>query len=200
MRFINEATEMEAPPRKSTVAIIVDLGNPVFILLAVVLPNAALAAAMASGSLTLLNFVHVMAGVLWTGIDLFLGFVLGPALRAMEPAQRAQVFKRLIPRTTFLLPMLAGVTIMAGLELAQRLGLLTFDSIWTMAALVITAALVVQGFGMLLPNDIRIFKELISATPNVDKIVRLGTLNLRLAASQGLCQLAIVYVMANLRF
>ena len=25
-----------------------------------------------------LNFVHVICGVMWTGIDLFMGFIIGP--------------------------------------------------------------------------------------------------------------------------
>ena len=35
-------------------------------------------AAIASGGHWFLNFVHVMSGVLWTGIDLFMGFVDRP--------------------------------------------------------------------------------------------------------------------------
>lgn len=186
--------------RPSTFSIVMQLGNPVFIILAVVLPNAALGAAMALGSLMLLNYVHIMTGALWTGIDLFMGFAIGPALGAMEPRQRAEVFKRLIPKLTFLMPMLSGVTIIAGFQLAQRLGMLTLDSPWIMAALIITAVLVVQGFGVLLPNEIRIFRQLISPTPDVDRIVKLGMQNARLAGIQGLLQLAIIFVMANLRF
>src|SRR5665811_2639180 len=33
------------------------------------------------GSDWLLNFLHVMTGALWTGIDLFMGFVVGPVLK-----------------------------------------------------------------------------------------------------------------------
>lgn len=186
--------------RPSTLSVILQLGNPVFIILAVVLPNAALALAMALGSLMLLNYVHVVTGALWTGIDLFMGFAIGPVLGAMEPQQRAEVFKRLIPKLTFLMPMLSGVTIIAGVQLAQRLGMLTLESPWIVAALIITAALVVQGFGVLLPNEIRIFRQLISPTPDVDRIVKLGMQNARLAGIQGLLQLTIIFVMANLRF
>lgn|SRR3972149_3245443 len=192
---------MEAQPlRPSTFSTIVQLGNPVFIVLAIVLPNAALGVAMAMESLALLNYVHIMTGALWTGIDLFMGFVIGPVLGAMDPRQRAEVFKHLIPKMTFLMPMLSGVTIFAGVQLAQRLGLLTFASPWIVAALIITAILVVQGFGLLLPNEIRIFKQLVSRTPDVDRIVRLGMQNARLAGFQGVFQLAIIFVMANLRF
>jgi len=186
--------------RPSTFSIIIQLGNPVFIVLAVVLPNAALGVAMTLGSLMLLNYVHIMTGALWTGIDLFMGFAIGPVLGAMAPHQRAEVFKRLIPKMTFLMPMLSGVTIIAGVNLAHRLGMLTLDSPWIVAALIITAILVVQGFGVLLPNEIRIFKQLVSTTPDVDKIVKLGMQNARLAGFQGLLQLAIIFVMANLRF
>lgn len=186
--------------RSSTFSIIAQLGNPVFIILSIVLPNAALAIAWGLGSLMLLNYVHVMTGALWTGIDLFMGFAVGPILGAMEPRQRAEVFKRLIPKMTFLMPMLAGVTIMAGIQLAQQTGRLSLDSPWIIAALVITAILVAQGFGILLPNEIRIFKQLVSPTPDIDRIAKLGMQNARLAGIQGLLQLAIIFVMANLRF
>jgi hypothetical protein len=186
--------------RSRAFSVIVQLGNPVFIISAIVLPNAALAVAMALGSLMLLNYVHIMTGALWTGIDLFMGIAVGPVLGAMEPRQRAEVFKRLIPKITFLMPMLSSVTIISGVLLAQRLGTLSLDNLWIMAALIITAILIIQGFGVLLPNEIRIFKQLISPTPDVDRIVKLGMQNARLAGIQGLFQLAIIFVMANLRF
>ena len=125
---------------------------------------------------------------------------MGPVLGAMEPRQRAEVFKRLIPKITFLMPMLSSVTIISGVLLAQRLDILSLDNLWIMAALIITAILIIQGFGVLLPNEIRIFKQLISPTPDVDRIVKLGMQNARLAGIQGLFQLAIIFVMANLRF
>ena len=129
-----------------------------------------------------------------------MGFVIGPLLGSMEPQQRAEVFKRLIPKMTFLMPMLSGVTIIAGIQLTKQLGMWNFDNPWIIAALIITVALIVQGFGFLLPNEVRIFKQLISSTPDVDRIVKLGMQNARLAGIQGVFQLAIIFVMANLRF
>ena len=41
---------------------------------------------IASGHLWSLNFVHVFSGLLWTGIDLFMGFVLGSILRVCDRA------------------------------------------------------------------------------------------------------------------
>ena len=42
----------------------------------------------------LLNFIHVMCGVLWTGIDLFMGFVVGPVMRTLPPPARRAMARR----------------------------------------------------------------------------------------------------------
>ena len=46
-------------------------------------------AAIASHDRWFLNFVHVMCGVMWTGIDLFMGFIVGPILRRIPLARSA---------------------------------------------------------------------------------------------------------------
>ena len=186
--------------RPSTLSAIFQLGGPVFVVLAIVLPNVALGVAMALDSVAWLNYVHVMAGALWTGADLFMGVVIGPVMRTTEPRQRADFFKRLIPKMTFLMPMLATVTIIGGIVLAQRIGKLTAENPWMVGAWVITVGLIILGFGVLLPNEIRIFKQLISPTPDVDRIGKLGMQNAKLAGIQGLLQVVIIFVMANLRF
>ncbi|MDP2719209.1 MAG: hypothetical protein U1D67_03965 [Dehalococcoidia bacterium] len=159
------------------------------------------------GSVTILNYVHIMTGALWTGIDLFMGFVLGPVLGGMEPKDRAGLFRRLVPKMTFLMPVLAGVTITSGIELTKWLGYASPSNLfaalanpWIFAAVAIVAILTVQGFGLLLPNEIRVFRQLLSETPDIDKISRLGMRNAKLGGVQGIFQLAIIFVMANLRF
>ena len=71
---------------------------------------------------------------------------------------------------------------------------------WILASVVIVAILTIQGFGLLLPNEIRVFQQLLSETPDIEKISRLGMRNAKLGGVQGLFQLAIIFVMANLRF
>lgn len=193
--------------RTSTVSAIIQSANPVFIGLVIFLPVGALVYSMNFGSVTILNYVHVMTGSLWTGIDLFMGFVLGPVLGGMEVKDRAAVFKRLVPKMTFLVSVLAAVAITSGIELAQRLGYASpsnlFASLanpWILASVIIVAILTVQGFGLLLPTDIRVFQQLLSDTPDIEKISRLGMRTAKLGGSQGIFQLAIIFVMANLRF
>jgi hypothetical protein len=66
-----------------------------------------------------LNFVHVICGVLWTGIDLFMGFVIGPILRKVGLSVRREIIVRLVPRTLFLMPTLSIITGTTGWFLAR---------------------------------------------------------------------------------
>ncbi len=178
---------------------ILQLANPIFIIIVISVPVSALIYAVNFGSLTILNYVHIMFGGLWTGIDLFMGFVLGPVLGRIEPKDRASVFRHLIPKMTFLMPVLATVTITAGFELTQRLGY-SLTSPWILAALIIVGILSFQGFGLLLPNEIRMFRQLLSVRPDTERIARLGMMNAKLGGLQGVFQVAIIFIMANIRF
>ena len=44
--------------------------------------------AIARHDMFLLNWIHVLSGALWTGADLFMGFILGPTLRMLEMRAR----------------------------------------------------------------------------------------------------------------
>ena len=72
---------------------------------------AMMVAAIVIQNFWLLNYVHVFSSLLWTGIDLFMGFVLGPILRRADISARREVMRQLTPRTLFLMP---TVSIVAG--------------------------------------------------------------------------------------
>jgi hypothetical protein len=230
--------------------------NPAFAGAVVAVPFLALAASLATDDVRHLTYVHVMTGVLWTGIDLFVGLIVGPVVGSMTPEQRAGFFRRFTPKMTFLMPVLATVTIVGGIVLARRLGhlpnadpwlaLMTaatlvpvvvlvglqFDALtdprtlgalgivgvgsaaglfvtlpsltvpdpWVLAALAIVTLLSVVGFGVILPGEVRIYRQTVSADPDVDLIGEIGMRNAKLGGVQGLLQLLIVFVMVNIRF
>ncbi len=164
------------------------------------LPIVALIFAMNNSSFTAINFVHVMTGALWTGIDLFMGIILGPVLGGVDPLARANVFKRLTPKMTFFMPVVAAVTVTAGINLTQRMGMLSLGNPKILIAFIIVAILTIQGFGILLPNEIRILRELLSKKPDIEKISRLGMTNAKIGGIQGILQLSIILMMALIRF
>ncbi len=147
-----------------------------------------------------LNFVHVMAGALWTGIDLFMGFVIGPVLRTLPLQTRRSVIGGIIPRTLVLMPTLSLITSTAGWFLAVRMGFLDVDYPqfgWVIAALAIVAVLTVQGLGYLLPTNLRLYFEFQKPQPDTEKIGRWMRTYVRVVAVQGAMQVAIIVVMAR---
>jgi hypothetical protein len=229
--------------------------NPAFAGAAVAVPILALAGAIASNDPRALVYVHVMAGVLWTGVDIFMGAVLGPVVGGLDPEERGSFFAKFTPKMTFLMPVLATVTITAGIVMGLNRGfpnftpwlaLMTaattipivllighqFDALtdrktlaalavavvgsgaflattlpefgmtspWIVATLVIVTLLSVQGFGVILPGEVRIYRQLTSGDPDYELVGEIGMRNAKLGGLQGAMQLAIVFVMVGLRF
>lgn len=96
--------------------------NPVFAAGAVLVPVALLVYAVTLGTIQQHTDVHVMTVVLWTGIDPFMTAVLGPVSGGLSVEERANVFQRFTPKMTFLMPLLALVTIAGDITLALRVG------------------------------------------------------------------------------
>jgi hypothetical protein len=230
--------------------------NPAFAGAVVAVPLVALGYALSGAPLQHHTYVHVMAGVLWTGIDLFIGLVLGPVVGGLDDEASAAVFERLTPKTSFLLPSLATVTIASGIALSTRLGLLPSAEPWlalftaanaipvllllgwrldawtdwrwqapfavatvgslawvgltigdlapippaVLASLAIVTLLSVQGFGLLMPGEVRIYLEMTSPDPDASVIAATGTQNAMLGGVQGLLQLVLIAVMVSLRY
>ena len=157
-------------------------------------------AAIASHDLWLLNFVHVFCGLLWTGIDLFMGFVLGPILRVIDISARKAVLLRLTPRTLFLMPTLAIITGTTGWYLAKDIGFTELNWPqygWVAAALALVIVMTVQGLGYLLPANLRVCLELQRDNPDSARIAQLTNRYFFAVASQGVMQVATIIIMAR---
>jgi hypothetical protein len=230
--------------------------NPAFAGGVVVVVIAAVGYALTVASLAHHTYIHVMTGVLWTGIDLFIGAVLGPVIGGLDEEQSAAVFRRLTPKTSFVLPSLAFATIATGITLAIRVGLFRHSEPWlalftavnlipvlllvgwrleawsdrrlqvpfvlvtigslawvgltigqfqmTSPAIVVSLAIVtilsVQGFGFLLPGEIRMYLEMTSEDPDAGVISAIGQQNAKLGGIQGFFQLSLILVMVYLRY
>lgn len=161
---------------------------------------AVMAAAIVGDSIWFLNFVHVMTGALWTGIDLFMGFVIGPVLRRVSFETRRAIIAGLMPRTLLLMPTLSTITSTAGWFLAVRLGFLDLgypQFWWVIAALAIVTVLTVQGLGYLLPMNLKLYFETLKDSPDHDKLRRWMRTYVRVVAVQGSMQVMIIVVMAR---
>ncbi|HXP29691.1 MAG TPA: hypothetical protein VN832_01285 [Stellaceae bacterium] len=161
---------------------------------------AVMVGAMLAGSYWFLDFVHVLAGLLWTGIDLFMGFVIGPILRQLDLAARRAMVTRLMPRMIFLMPTLSIITGTTGWYLARELGYFDLpypQQAWVVAALIVLALLTVQGLGILLPTNLRVCLELQKERPDFPRMQRWMRRYVRTTALQGLMQILIIVIMAR---
>jgi hypothetical protein len=159
-------------------------------------------AAVRIGNLWFLDFVHVFSSLLWTGIDLFMGFVLGPILRRMEISVRREVARRLTPRTLFLMPAISIISGTSGWFLAVELGYTALpwpDFGWVTAALVLVTLMTIQGLGFLMPVNVMVCLELQKPKPDVRRIATWMQRYFYAVAMQGAMQVAIIVVMTRFR-
>ncbi|MDE2199791.1 MAG: hypothetical protein KGJ41_12300 [Rhodospirillales bacterium] len=159
-----------------------------------------LAAAVQIESAWLLNFIHVLSGLLWTGIDLFMGFVIGPIMRRLPPPARRAMILRLMPKMLFLMPTLSILTGVAGWYHARMIGLLDVpwpSYGWVLAALVIISLLTIQGLGVLLPTNLMVYFEMRKPSPDAHRVGRLMRRYIGFVALQGIMQIGIIIVMAR---
>jgi uncharacterized membrane protein len=161
---------------------------------------AVMLAAILSGDRWFLNFVHVLSGLLWTGIDIFMGFVVGPVLRQVDVSVRREIALRLTPRTLFLMPTLAIITGTTGWYLTVQLGFLGLpwpQFGWVTAALVLITILSIQGFAILTPTNVIVCLELQKSQPDMARISRLMRIYFVTTASQGIMQVVMIVIMAR---
>jgi hypothetical protein len=163
---------------------------------------AVMIAAVTIGNLWFLDFVHIFSSLLWTGIDLFMGFVLGPILRRTDMTVRREVVRRLTPRTLILMPTISIISGTTGWFLAVKLGYTALDWPaygWVAAALTLVTLMTIQGLGFLTPVNVLVCLELQKSKPDLQKIGRWMQKYFYAVAIQGMMQATIIVIMARFR-
>ena len=144
--------------------------------------------------------MHVFTSMLWTGTDIFMAFLLGPILRNVSLSTRKEVIFWLMPKMIFYMPTVAAVTTTAGYYLASKIGLITLHPptvYWIFAVLVIVGAMLIQGLGILLPTNLRVYFELRRNEPDMSKIQKLMRRYVKVVAMQAVSQFIIIFIMAE---
>ena len=163
---------------------------------------AVMVAAIVADNFWFLDYVHVFSSLLWTGIDLFMGFVLGPILRRLDLPARREIMRRLTPRTLFLMPTVSIISGTSGWFLAVKLGYTGLEWPaygWVAAALILVTLMTIQGLGFLTPVNVLVCLELQKDKQNMTKVSGLMQRYFYVVASQGIMQVAIIVVMTRFR-
>ncbi|MEM0157336.1 MAG: hypothetical protein QXN26_04640 [Thermoplasmataceae archaeon] len=162
----------------------------------IVIPPALLVIVILSRDLYFLEYFHVLSGSAWTGMDLVMGIFFAYIMKGLGNADRAEVSKRLTPVMLFFMPAISTTTVTAGIYLALWLHISFFSPYFIVVA-VIAIILTVQGLVIFLPNETRVYLELLRGGRDIQKIVRLTMINIRISLVQLILQLAIIVFMAH---
>ncbi len=182
-------------PSRPTVKIV-----PVRLLPVVGVVLVGLVTAIATNSRWALDFYHVAGGGLWTGIDLFVGLVLGPILGSMSAPARIELSSRMMPKLLLIMPTLVTMTLGSGFQLARQLGNLASNSPnhdWLVASYAVVGVMAIIALGLLEPANLAVLFELRKPNPNGARIGKLMKVFIYTAGITGLMQIATLVIMTK---
>lgn len=162
---------------------------------------ALLIAAIAGNWLWALDFFHIAGGGLWTGIDLFVGLVIGPILGRLSIPARVEFATRFMPKMLLIMPTLVTVTLASGWQLARHLGVLDVAyprHWWLVASFVVVGVMTVIALGLLEPANLAVLFELRKPHPDGALVARLMRRFVYTAGITGLMQVAILVIMTRI--
>jgi hypothetical protein len=148
-----------------------------------------------------LVFCHVVGGGLWTAIDLFVGFVVGPILRSMPIPARIEFSKRFMPKMLLLMPTIVTMTLAAGFQLARQDGFLDTSNprhAWVVVSFCVVGVMAVVALAYLGPANIAVLFELRKPQPDPRVVQKLMQRFVYTAGITGVMQVATLVIMTRL--
>ena len=147
-----------------------------------------------------LMFSHVVGGGLWTGIDLFVGFIVGPILGRLSIPARAEFSARFMPKMVIIMPTVVMMTLATGFQIARKLGNLAVGSPnhpWLIFSFCVVGVMAVVALGILEPANIAVLYEMNKPVPNGERIGRLMKRFIYTSGITGLMQIATLVIMTR---
>ncbi|HLG74700.1 MAG TPA: hypothetical protein VK009_30140 [Chloroflexota bacterium] len=148
-----------------------------------------------------LMFFHVAGGGLWTGVDLFVGLVLGPILGRLPVEARIEFSKRFMPKMMLIMPTLVTVTLASGWQVARRYGFLAWPypmHWWVTASFIVVGVMAVIALAILEPANLAVLFELNKPEPDGKLIGQLMRRFIYTSGITGVMQLATLIIMTRL--
>jgi hypothetical protein len=147
-----------------------------------------------------LVFAHVVGGGLWTGIDLFVGLVIGPILGRLSIPARAEFSARFMPKMVIIMPTVVMMTLATGFQIARKMGNLYAKSpnhSWLIVSFCVVGVMAVIALGILEPANIAVLFEMNKPIPNGERIGRLMQRFIYTAGITGVMQIATLVIMTR---
>jgi hypothetical protein len=148
-----------------------------------------------------LDFFHVVGGGMWTALDLFMGFVVGPVMRRLSVPARVELTTRLMPKMLLIMPTLVTMTLASGFQLARANGMLSGSygrHGWVVASMVVVAVMAMVALALLQPANVAVLFELRRPQPDPAIVQALMRRFIYAAGVTGMMQVATLVIMTRL--
>ncbi|HUZ81451.1 MAG TPA: hypothetical protein VMU73_04335 [Gaiellaceae bacterium] len=148
-----------------------------------------------------LMFCHVVGGGLWTGIDLFVGFVVGPIIGRMSIPARIEFSTRFMPKMLLIMPTVVTMTLAAGFQTARASGFLDTSNprhAWIVASFAVVGVMATIALAYLEPANVAVLFELRKPQPDGRVIEKLMRRFIYTAGITGVMQVATLIIMTRL--
>jgi hypothetical protein len=148
-----------------------------------------------------LVFCHVVGGGLWTAIDLFVGFVVGPILRSLTVPARIEFTKRFMPKMLLIMPTIVTMTLAAGFQLARQDGFLDTSNprhAWVVVSFCVVGVMATVALAYLMPANTAVLFELRKPQPDPRVVQLLMKRFVYTAGITGVMQVATLVIMTRL--
>lgn len=147
-----------------------------------------------------LMLAHVAGGGMWTGVDLYVGLVLGPIIGRLSPPARAEFSARFMPKMVLLMPMLVMLTLASGFQIAINYNNLWPGAInrpWLITSMIVVGVMSVVALGVLEPANIAVLFEMRKPRPDGQVIERLMKRFVYTAGVTGVMQILTLLIMTR---
>jgi hypothetical protein len=148
-----------------------------------------------------LVFCHVVGGGLWTAIDLFVGFVVGPIIGRMSIPARIEFSTRFMPKMLLLMPTIVTMTLAAGFQLARQDGFLDTSNprhAWVVVSFCVVGVMAVVALAYLGPANVAVLFELRKPQPDPRVVQKLMQRFVYTTGITGVMQIATLVIMTRL--
>jgi len=165
-------------------------------ILSVVVPLLAFIIAVGLGNILIIDYLHVLLGAVWIGVDVFLGLLFVSVTKTIDDLSRAHIAERMTPMTLFFIPTASVITPLLGYILSVKEGIFSFTSELFISIIALGFVIVVISFAFILPYSYDLLRATGAESRNYGRIFRRINQISEFALIQLAFQVALISLMA----
>ena len=164
-------------------------------LVSVIIMAIVFTAGVITPGILVLDYVHVLYGALWTGVDVFLGVIFFIVINNLDKNIKSDIAERLMPMTLYFIPAISVFTVSSGIALGIREKIIVLNPLF-IGIFIIAGLLLLLTVIFVLPLSLRMYEEFLKENPSREGISKNLIKISKVAVVQLIFQVVIISLMA----